>query len=161
MTEKKAVETEPAATPEPVAEPVQPEPQDTHDVKWWEGRAKAMEADVKKANKRLAELEKKEQERAEAELSELQKATKRAEEAEAREKLARLAILRRDVAVRVGLTPALADRLQGASDEELEADAKLLLQSIPVPVAPKLQPTNPGQPQTGETDAERRKRLGL
>ena len=149
------VPAEPVTT-EPISEPT-PEP--AHDATWWEGRAKAMEAEKVAAIKKLAKLETAEQARKEAELTELEKAQKRADEAEKKAKAAELSILRRDVAAKVGLPAALVDRLKGDTEEEIEADAKILLASLPVPVAPKLNTTNPGQPQTGETDDDKRERL--
>lgn len=167
-TKEKAAEPTTAAPAEVPAE--QPEPSTTSvetpatpakDAAWWEGKAKAMEADAKKAARRLAELEAAEQARRDAELSELEKAQKRAEAAEQKAKAAELAILRRDVAAKTGLPAALVDRLHGETPEDLESDAKQLLAALPTPVAPKLEATNPGSPQTGETEAERRKRLGF
>lgn len=120
-----------------------------------------IEKQAKKDAKRLADLEKNEQTRIDAEKSELQKAQDRAAQLEAALITERNRIMRRDAAEKTKLPAAFADRLKGETPEELEADALLLLAAMPVPVAPKLAPTNPGQPQTGETDAERRKRLGL
>ena len=168
MTTKPAAEPTTATPAEPATEPIEPSvpvtepaPEPVKDAEFWTGKARAMEADAKKAAKRLAELESAEQARREAEMSELEKAQKRAELAENKARAAELAILRRDVASRTGLPLALVDRLRGETPEDLEADAKELLASIPAQPAPKLAPTNPGAPQTGETDAERRKRLGL
>jgi len=49
-----------------------------------------------------------------------------------------LANLRRDIAAKVGIPAALATRLQGADADEIEADAKILLTSLPKPAAPSL-----------------------
>ena len=52
---------------------------------------------------------------------------------------------RRTVAAKVGLPEAFALRLQGETDEDLEADAKLLLEALPkAPKIPALGATNPG-----------------
>ncbi len=115
----------------------------------------------RKAAKRLAELEAKEKERAEAELSETQKLTKQLADAQAvNDRLAREQ-MQNKVAAKVGLPVVFANRIQGNTEEEMETDAKVLLAAMPAAVAPKLNTTNPGQPQTGETDADRRVRLGL
>jgi chromosome segregation ATPase len=111
--------------------------------------------------KKLEALEAKEIERENAAKSELQKAQERADVAERKARAAELSVMRRDAAVKVKLPPEFADRIKGETPEEMEADAAIMLAAMPKPVAPKLEPTNPGQPQTGETDAERRKRLGL
>jgi hypothetical protein len=115
--------------------------------------------DGKKAAKRLAELEAKEKERADAELSELDKAKQQIAELNARVTENTRRELQNKVADKIGLPSAFASRIQGADEASMEADATALLAAMPVKVAPKLDPTNPGQPQTGETDAERRKKL--
>jgi hypothetical protein len=121
-----------------------------------------MEAEKVATAKKLAKLESAEQARQEAELSEIDKANKRAEKAEAEAKQARLGILRRDAATATGLPAAFSDRLKGETLEEMIEDANLLLASMPAPVKPvppAVGATNPGAPGTGETEAERKKRL--
>jgi hypothetical protein len=69
---------------------------------------------------------------------------------------------KRSIAERVGLPPALAARLIGKTDEEIEKDAKALMDTLPKPAAtkPNLTPTNPGANATQqETDAQKRARL--
>jgi len=166
MTEKTAKgvmpEPEVLATPEAVIPEVEkPEEYDEAGYKALVAKLREESKDAKKDAKRLAELEKGEQTRIDAEKSELQKAQDRAAQLEADLKLERIRILRRDAAEKTKLPAAFADRLQGETPEELEADALKLLEAMPKPVAPKLNTTNPGEPQTGESDADRRKRLGL
>jgi hypothetical protein len=122
-----------------------------------------VEKKAKADAKRLADYEKAEQSRIDAEKSELQKAQDRADKAEADAKATKLALLRRDVATETKLPAELADFLRGETPEELTASAQTLLKSIPAKVAPAGTVTNPGTNATnkGETDAERRKRLGL
>jgi uncharacterized membrane protein YqiK len=153
-----------STTVEPVTvEPVSTPPAEpAKDAAWWEGKAKAMEAEKVANAKKLAKLEAAEQARQEAEQTELQKAQARAEKAEAEANEAKLAVLRRDAITNTGLPAAFADRLKGNTLEEMEADAKLLLAAIPAPVKPvppAVGATNPGAPGTGETEAERKKRL--
>jgi hypothetical protein len=155
-------------TPEPevleTPEAVTPEPEEKFDEAGYKALvAKLREAEKKgKADaKRLADMEKTEQERIDAEKSELQKAQDRADKAEAEAKKIRLDLQRREVAEKAKLPLSLADRLKGETPEEMEADAAILLAALPVKPAPKLEPTNPGEPQTGETDEQKRKRLGL
>lgn len=137
------------------------EPSTTHDASWWEARAKAIEKENVKAQKRLETFEKQEQDRENAAKSELQKAQDRADKAEKEAKDVKLDLLRRDVAEKVKLPSAFASRIQGDTVEDMTEDAKALLAAMPVPVPPKLPPTNPGAPQTGETRAERKARLGI
>lgn len=111
--------------------------------------------------KRADELEAAEAKRKEDALSETEKLTKRAEEAEANLKTTKLSILRRDIADKVGLPAALAERLKGETAEEIEADAKVLLENIPKGPKASTNPTNPGDKAThpGETDAQKRARI--
>ena len=115
----------------------------------------------RKAAKRLAELEAKEKARADAELSELEKANQKNVELEARILAAERRELQRKIAERVKLPAAFAERIQGETEADMEADATVLLAAMPAKGAPPLNPTNPGAPQTGETDDQRRERLGF
>ena len=71
----------------------------------------------------------------------------------------RLNALKRDIAAELELPPALALRLVGSTVEEIRTDATALKESLPRKTAPSLNPLNPSNTTTGETDAERRKRL--
>jgi hypothetical protein len=113
----------------------------------------------KKASKRLAELEAKEKERADAELSELDKATKQIAELKAQVALQAHRELQKSVADKVGLPSVFASRIQGENEVDMEEDAKSLLAAMPGKVAPALNATNPGAPQTGETEAQKKARL--
>jgi hypothetical protein len=167
MTKQNAADVS-TATPAEVPTEVTVEPVSTppaepaKDAAWWEGKAKAMEAEKVATAKKLAKLESAEQARQEAELSEIDKANKRAEKAEAEAKEAKLGVLRRDASTATGLPAAFSDRLKGETLEEMIEDANLLLASMPAPVKPvppAVGATNPGAPGTGETEAERKKRL--
>lgn len=50
--------------------------------------------------------------------------------------------MRRDVATKLGLPAGLADRLRGDTAEQLEADAKALLEAMPKPAAPNINASN-------------------
>jgi hypothetical protein len=158
-------ETETQVVPEAANEP---EVQTPEVEKFDEARAKELIAKLRVAEKQgkadakvRAELEAERQTRIDAEKSELQKAQELAARLEADLKVERIRVLRRDAADKIHLPAVFADRLQGETPEELEADALKIMAAIPTPVAPKLAPTNPGDPQTGETVAEKRKRLGF
>jgi uncharacterized membrane protein YccC len=105
--------------------------------------------------------------RKEAEMTELQKAQKRADEAEARAKQFEHTHLQKEIAAKVGLPARLATRLQGDTPEEMEADAKAILEDLPKPPepvkpGPGILPANPGaNGSNGETREQRRARLGL
>ena len=127
-----------------------------------------MAAALKEANKeaaarrkRLDELEQAEAKRKEAEMTESEKATKRAQELEARLKAYERTDAQRKAAEKVGLPSSLAIRLMGETPEELEADAKALLDTLPKPTkpAPGINPTNPSSASIEETDAQKKARL--
>ena len=127
-----------------------------------------LQAALKDANKeaaarrkRLEELEAAETKRKEAEMTETEKVAKRAQELEAKVKAFERNELARKVAAKVGLPEVLASRLQGATEEELEADAKTLLDTLPKQkTTPPVGPTNPGSgASTAETMAQKKARL--
>lgn len=135
-------------------------------------KAKLAEAERKAQNKaeeaerhfkKLSKFEQEEAKRKEAEMTELEKATKRAEELEKQLAAKELAERKRAIAEKVGLPPALAVRLQGASDEELEQDATALLESLPKseqkPKPSGINPTNPANASQNETEAQRKARI--
>jgi superfamily II DNA helicase RecQ len=66
-----------------------------------------------------------------------------------------------EAAEKVKLPMIFADRIRGETPEEMEADAKALLEAMPKGKGtPDTGETNPGENKiTGETDAQRRKRL--
>lgn len=61
-----------------------------------------------------------------------------------------LSTLRRETATKLGLPTGLADRLRGDTAEQLEADAKALLEAMPKPAAPNINATTG----TGLNDAQ-------
>ena len=127
-----------------------------------------MQAALKEANKeaaarrkKLEEYEKAEADRKLAELSETERLKQELAAAQVRVKAAETTELQRTIADEVGLPAVLATRIQGADREAMLADAKTLLAALPKASAPGGSPTNPGAATKGETDAEKRKRLGL
>jgi hypothetical protein len=119
----------------------------------------ALRAEIKELKpkaKRADELTAEEVKRKEAELSEAQKLAKRLEETEAELKQLRISEMRRAVAAKVELPLVFADRLVGETPEELEADAKKLLEALPkAPKTPNIGATNPGPGASqGETTAQ-------
>jgi len=160
--------TAPATPPEPPAES-----QNKVDV-WKDGSPfnaqRAMELvekyeteakEARKAVKRLAELEAEAKKRSDAELTEVEKLKKENDELKQRLTNVERREMQSRIATKVGLPGAFASRIQGETEDDMETDAKALLAAMPPQVAPKLPPTNPGNPQTSESDADRRKRLGL
>jgi hypothetical protein len=136
---------------------------ETNEVEFFKSKAKAMEKEAAAAAKKLAAYEKAEEERRQAELTDLQKAQEKAEKAEAELQVTKLTIVRRDIAAAVGLPAAVADRLKGETVDEIEADAKALLEALPKneKKAPNINPTNPGGATQSETLSQKKQRLGL
>ena len=124
-------------------------------------KLRAENKEAAKAKKRLEEFEQAEAKRKEAEMTETEKATKRAQELEAKLKAYERTDAQRKAAEKVGLPVSLAIRLMGETPEELEADAKALLETLPKPTkpAPGINPTQPQNAQHGETDAQKLARL--
>jgi chromosome segregation ATPase len=129
-----------------------------------EKRIKELNRESAERRKKLEAFELAEAKRKEAEMTETEKLKAELE----RERGERLQTLREVVAARTGLPEALADRLRGATREELEADAAAILEKLPkTPEPAKTTPptgltiTNPGAATTGETKEQRRARLGL
>ena len=90
-------------------------------------------------------------------------AQQRIAETEARLKAAEIASIKREVAGKLNMPQALANRLQGETLEEIEADAKELMAAMPKPAAPNINSgTGNGATPTGATvDRETLLALGL
>jgi hypothetical protein len=116
-------------------------------------RAEAKELSGKA--KRAEELEAAEAKRKEGEMTELQKLQAKLAEAESRLKQESKARLQREAAEKVGIPASFAKRLTGETPEELEADAKEILETLPKTKAPNISATNPGGASQGETEAQR------
>jgi hypothetical protein len=126
---------------------------------------KALKAQVKELSakaKRADELEAAEAKRKEEAMSETERLQKQLADTQALLKSKEHAELQRVIADKVGLPPALASRLQGDTEEALEADAKSLLETLPkTPKVGSPNPTNPGNAASppGETEAQQRARI--
>jgi len=111
--------------------------------------------ELSKVQKRLADMEAAAAAKQQAEMTELEKVKAKAAELETKLKQAELQRMRFEAAQKVGIPAQLAARLQGETPEELEADAKAILELLPKqptkPTTPTISPTNPGGAGTGET----------
>ena len=120
------------------------------------------EKEAKAQLKELSALKADAAKRAEAEMTEAQRLQKQAEEATAENMRLKSDILKRDVSAETGLPAVFADRLKGATKEEMLADAQEIMKAL-IPtqqkVAPRLSPTNPANAQLVESDAQKRERL--
>jgi len=125
-------------------------------------RLKAMEKERAAEAARAAQAEAKQAEE-QGKFKELyEKTSQQLAEAQAAVKAAELFRIKSEIAARLRLPAALADRLRGETAEELEADAKALLEAFPAQPAPSRAGQAPFNPQGGQetlTDAERVARL--
>jgi dsDNA-specific endonuclease/ATPase MutS2 len=126
-----------------------------------ERRAKNKADEADRHFKKLAKFEQEEAKRKEAEMSELERANKHAQELEAQVKALQFKTLQQEIAGRIGLPSVYADRIRGETPEDMEADAKVLMDALPKPkAAPNTGATAPGSnASTGETESDKRKRL--
>lgn len=90
----------------------------------------------RQSEREAAEQKRLEEQQKFQELYEKEKAKREA--AEAQRQALELTSLKRRVADEVGLPKALAERLQGETEEDITADAKALLKTLPRPDAPNL-----------------------
>ena len=125
-----------------------------------ERRAKNKADEADRHFKTLAKFEQEEAKRKEAEMTEIERANKHAQELEAKVRQLEISKLQHDIAAKVGLPAIYADRLKGETPEELEADAKLLLEAQPKQkAAPNTGATNPGDKAgSGDTFEDEHKR---
>jgi hypothetical protein len=124
-----------------------------------------VQAALKEANseaagrrKKLEAFEAAEAKRKESEMSELQKAQAKLAEYETRIKAHDREKVQAEIAAKTGLPAAFASRLKGETPEELEADAKSLLEALPKPAGkqtPTLNPTNPAGASGGLTQEQK------
>lgn len=159
MPEETEMVEEPIGTEIP-EEGVTPEVVDPQEFKKLQDALKAANKEAKERRLKLDAFEKAEEERKQAAMTEAERAAAKIKEYESK-----LALLERDALVRkvadeVGLPHALAERLQGATEEELKADAVKLLELVPPKTKqPIMSPTNPGNASKVESFAEMKERL--
>lgn len=152
--------TTPTPAPETAAETVS-----ITKAEWEKVQSALKEANKEAASrrKRLEELESADKAKKDAEMSELEKLQKKYQEAESKAAKLEREAHQRDVAAKVGLPAAFASRIQGETPEDMETDAKALLDAMPKPAPTKpnpLNPTNPGaNAGQGETESQRRARI--
>jgi len=150
----------PAADATPASEP----PVEEWDKERAAATIKAQREQEKALKNQLKDYERlkaDEQKRLDAQLSETERLQKQATEAAAQVAKLQADILRRDVVSETGLPPIFADRLKGATKDEMLADAKEILKVLPQQpkTPPRVPPTNPDNGNPNETDAQKRERL--
>ena len=121
------VEDAPEATPTTETDE---EPFDEKRAREKIAKANSEAANLRRRLKELEPLAEKYRELQEAGKTEVEKLTERLSATERRAQEAELRALRLEIGAKYGLTPAQAKRLIGSTAEELEADAKELLESF-------------------------------
>jgi hypothetical protein len=120
--------------------------------------------ELKQAKKAAAELErykKLEEERKQAEMTELERLKAELDKLQSELTAKTVRTMQIEVAAKLGLPAALSDRLKGETLEEMEEDAKAILEVLPKQkAAPNTGATNPGeQASKEETRAQKLTRL--
>lgn len=111
----------------------------TDTPEYWQKRARQWEDTAKKNANDLADLKKQIEDQGK---SDSERLTAAVTQAQAEAQQARAEALRYKVGVKHNLPPAWITRLQGSTEEELEADATELAQTLP-PAAPSNPPKAP------------------
>lgn len=150
----------------PVVPPPAPaEPEEEFDKERAMATIKAQRTAERELRAQLKDYERlkaEEQKRVDAQLTETERLKKQADELAAKNAKLESDILRRDVASETGLPVIFADRLKGASKEEMLADAAELLKALPPQEkqkAPHLANPNPNAAASAETEAQKRERV--
>ena len=126
---------------------------------------KALKAANKEAagrRKKLEAFEAAEDERKKAEMSEIDRLKLEGEELAAENTKLKFEGQQTAIATETGLPAAFADRIKGATPDEMKADAEALIAAMPVKPEANPKPTNPGDlALDGETLEQKNKRLGI
>jgi len=163
MTDEVIPTTQAVETPAQSAEVTDATPEDVFD----KDRAmqtihslRVIEKQAKVDRKELDRLKADEAKRTEAQMSETERLQKQAAELSAHNEKLQADIWKRDIVSETGIPAIFADRLKGATKDEMLADAQEIAKQLPqMKVAPKLPPTNPANANTEETEAAKRARL--
>ena len=114
--------------------------------------------ELKQAKKAAAELERyklEEEKRKQAEMTESERLKAELDKARGELKAKTVRTMQIEVAAKVGIPAALSDRLKGETLEEMEEDAKAILDMLPKQkAAPNTGATNPGDKAGTEPDFE-------
>jgi len=131
-------------------------------AEYWKNKYQNKQDEAARLHKKVDKFETDAAERKKAEMSETERLQAELAEAQSKAKDLETRQAQNEAAVKVGLPLVFADRLKGETPEELEADAKALLASMPKQTAKPIKGMAPGDGSPTEmTDAQRREFLGL
>ena len=151
--------TQPAASVTPASEPTE-EPFDKERAMNTIRQLREVEKQSKATNKELEQLRAEKKQREEAEMTEAQRLQKQTAELQEQNSKLQASIWRTEAAAAANLPSIFANRVQGATQEEMLADAKKLAEALPKQSkAPTLNATNPANSTQTETPAQQRERL--
>lgn len=163
MAEETKPDAQAATTPAQAAEvpaQVTEEPFDKDRAMATITKLREQEKEARRIAKEFEVLKAEAKKREEAELSELEKIRKQATELESHNAKLQADIWRRDAIAEAGLPSIFADRVKGATKEEMTEDAKELAKLLPQQKpAPHVSPTNPNGANPAETEQQKRERL--
>lgn len=164
MTEEKdqeTIEAEDTATQEPETPQADSTEDPVAELEKARAALKAANAEAAARRKKLEAYEAAEEERKKAEMSEIDRLKLEAEQLEAENAKLKRSNLQKEIAEKIGLPAAFADRINGETLEDMEADAQALLEAMPVKQAANPKITNPGEngSRQTETDPQKRSRL--
>lgn len=132
----------PAAKPD--AAPAEPEGQQTFDAEYVK-KLRAEAAKYRTEAKQYADKAKQWDEHSEAQKSELERANEKAQQAAAELDRLQSELMRAKVAKKAGVPDSLVERLRGATEEEMLADAEALMEGL----AEKFRSNAPSRQETG------------
>jgi PAB1-binding protein PBP1 len=123
-------------------------------------KLREVESKYKKMTRDMERIQEEERKRKEAEMTDVEKFKQRAAELEAELNKQRTETMRMKIASKYQLPDAIAARLQGDTEEEMDADAKSLAELLPKQKkTPDLPANDIGDGKKGETDAQKRARI--
>lgn len=123
-------------------------------------KLREIESKYKKVTRDMERIQDEERKRKESEMTDVEKYKAKAEELENALKAERTEKMRLKVSSKYQLPEKLAARLQGETEEEIEADAAELAKLLPKQKqAPQLQSNDVADGKKGETDAQKRARI--
>lgn len=122
-------------------------------------KLREIETQYRKEKREFERIKAEEEKRKLAEMTDVERYKAEAEKLQKELQAERSNLIRLKVANKYQLPEILASRLQGETEDELEADAKTLIESLPKPKTPKLSANDVTNGENKETEAQKRARI--